>query len=151
MRLPRGRGSFDVIKTRVQLEPEFAGGGVLDNARTLVAEEGKSVLLRGLGSTIAGFAVHGALKYGGFEGVKYAIFHATVPSPPSPSTIDSPPPPRCRTRRDGGVLGTLPAGAGAHQDGLRPVASNFAAATARLFADEGVDGVFRSLPPYSRR
>ena len=88
-----GAVPLDVIKTRVQLEPEkFAGGGVLDNARTLVAEEGKSVLLRGLGSTMAGFAVHGARSSTEGSRVSNTQYSTrTVPSPPSPSTIDSPP------------------------------------------------------------
>ena len=145
-----GAVPLDVIKTRVQLEPEkFAGGGVLDNARTLVAEEGKSVLLRGLGSTMAGFGVHGALKYGGFEGVKYAIFHAD--GPVAAFAVDH----RLPTLLLAAALAETVASLGLcrlEQARIKMVsdaeyASNFAAATARLFADEGVDGVFRSLSP----
>jgi solute carrier family 25 phosphate transporter 3 len=67
---------LDVIKTRVQLDPEkFAGQGFTENAKTLVAEEGVGVLLGGLGSTALGYSLHGGIKYGGFEALKYAIFH----------------------------------------------------------------------------
>ena len=65
-----------MVKTRVQLEPEkFAGNGFLDNAKTLVAEEGVGVLLGGLGSTALGYSLHGSLKYAGFEWLKYAVVH----------------------------------------------------------------------------
>ena len=145
-----GAVPLDVIKTRVQLEPEkFSGGGVVDNARTLVAEEGWGVLLRGLGSTMAGFTVHGALKYGGFEGIKYAIFNAGGPI--AAFAVDH----RLPALLLAAALAETVASLGLcplEQARIKMVsdaeyASNFAAATARLFADEGVDGVFRSLPP----
>ena len=71
-----GAVPLDVIKTRVQLDPEkFAGKSTMESAETLVAEEGVGVLLGGLGSTALGYSVHGALKYGGFEYLKYAMVH----------------------------------------------------------------------------
>lgn len=72
-----GAVPLDVVKTRVQCQPEkFAGQGLVANARTLVAEEGAGVLLGGMGSTALGFGLHGAIKYGGFEALKYALVHA---------------------------------------------------------------------------
>ena len=145
-----GAVPLDVIKTRVQLEPEkFSGGGVVDNARTLVAEEGWGVLLRGLGSTMAGFTVHGSLKYGGFEGIKYAIFNAG--GPVAAFAVDH----RLPALLLAAALAETVASLGLcplEQARIKMVsdagyASNFTAATARLFADEGVDGVFRSLSP----
>jgi len=71
-----GAVPLDVIKTRVQIDPEkFAGQGWLQNGQTLVAEEGAGVLLGGLGSTTLGYSVHGGIKYGGFEALKYALVH----------------------------------------------------------------------------
>ena len=72
-----GAVPLDVVKTRVQQDPaKFAGGGVLDSARTLVKEEGWGVLSRGLGNTMLGFLLHGAFKYGGFEFLKQAFLES---------------------------------------------------------------------------
>ena len=71
-----GSVPLDVVKTRVQLDPEkFAGMSTMESAEKLVAEEGMQVLLGGLGSTALGYSIHGALKYGGFEFLKYAMVH----------------------------------------------------------------------------
>ena len=72
-----GAVPLDVIKTRVQQDPaRFEGLGVAGSAS---ADEGIFVLARGLGSTVAGYLLHGGFKYGGFEWMKYALFHSDVP------------------------------------------------------------------------
>ena len=61
-----GAVPLDVVKTRVQQDPaRFEGLGVAGSASALVADEGIFVLARGLGSTVAGYLLHGGFKYGG--------------------------------------------------------------------------------------
>ena len=53
------------MKTRIQLEPEKYNRGMLAGFRTVVAEEGAGALLTGLGPTVSGYFLQGALKFGG--------------------------------------------------------------------------------------
>lgn len=57
----------DVVKTRIQLEPEVYNKGMVNAFRQIVKNEGAGALLTGLGPTVAGYAVQGALKFGGYE------------------------------------------------------------------------------------
>ncbi|KAI9634844.1 putative mitochondrial phosphate carrier protein [Dioszegia hungarica] len=57
----------DVIKTRIQLEPEVYNRGMVTAFRQVVAAEGAGALLTGLGPTIVGYSIQGALKFGGYE------------------------------------------------------------------------------------
>ena len=69
-----GAVPLDVVKTRVQLNPKKYSGTFFENGATLVREEGPGVLLQGLGSTALGYFLHGALKYGGFESLKFTMY-----------------------------------------------------------------------------
>lgn len=53
------------VKTRIQLEPEKYNRGMLAGFRTVVKEEGAGALLTGLGPTVSGYFLQGALKFGG--------------------------------------------------------------------------------------
>jgi len=57
----------DVVKTRLQLDPEKYRGGMVGTARQIVAEEGAGALLTGFGPTFSGYFIQGALKFGGYE------------------------------------------------------------------------------------
>ncbi|KAG7528003.1 hypothetical protein FFLO_06458 [Filobasidium floriforme] len=57
----------DVVKTRIQLEPEVYNRGMVSGFRQVIAKEGAGALLTGLGPTVAGYSVQGALKFGGYE------------------------------------------------------------------------------------
>jgi len=57
----------DVVKTRIQLEPERYNSGMVSAFRTVVKEEGAGALLTGIGPTFAGYFLQGALKFGGYE------------------------------------------------------------------------------------
>lgn len=57
----------DVVKTRIQLDPEVYNKGMINAFRQIVKNEGAGALLTGLGPTVAGYAVQGALKFGGYE------------------------------------------------------------------------------------
>ncbi|KAJ9100891.1 mitochondrial phosphate carrier protein [Naganishia adeliensis] len=57
----------DVVKTRIQLEPEIYNRGMVGGFRQVIASEGAGALLTGLGPTVLGYAIQGALKFGGYE------------------------------------------------------------------------------------
>ena len=146
-----GAVPLDVVKTRVQQDPaKFAGGGVLDSAKTLVREEGWGVLSRGLGNTMLGFLLHGAFKYGGFEFLKQAFLESDNAEV---ATV-------CHDHR----LATLLVAAALAETlatvALLPLeqtrikmvsdadyASNAFEAIERLFHEEKLEGIVTSLPP----
>jgi len=57
----------DVVKTRIQLEPEVYNKGFIGGIRQIVGKEGAGALLTGLGPTAAGYFLQGAFKFGGYE------------------------------------------------------------------------------------
>ncbi|KAG2222383.1 hypothetical protein INT45_006905 [Circinella minor] len=57
----------DVVKTRIQLEPEVYNRGMIGGFRQVVAAEGAGALLTGFGPTAAGYFLQGAFKFGGYE------------------------------------------------------------------------------------
>lgn len=57
----------DVVKTRIQLQPEVYNRGMIAGFRQVVAAEGAGALLTGFGPTFAGYFLQGALKFGGYE------------------------------------------------------------------------------------
>jgi solute carrier family 25 (mitochondrial phosphate transporter), member 3 len=57
----------DVVKTRIQLQPEKYNSGMLAGFRTVIKEEGMMALSTGLGATAAGYFVQGWFKFGGVE------------------------------------------------------------------------------------
>jgi solute carrier family 25 phosphate transporter 3 len=57
----------DVVKTRIQLEPEIYNKGMISGFRQVISKEGAGALLTGLGPTVLGYSLQGALKFGGYE------------------------------------------------------------------------------------
>jgi len=57
----------DVVKTRIQLEPEVYNMGMVGSTQKIIAEEGASALLTGLAPTCAGYFIQGWFKFGGVE------------------------------------------------------------------------------------
>ena len=65
---------LDVVKTRLQTDPErYQGLGIWGAFEKIRREEGPGMLLKGLGATLAGYSIQGALKYG-----LYAMFKTVV-------------------------------------------------------------------------
>ncbi|TIB85447.1 hypothetical protein E3Q06_01912 [Wallemia mellicola] len=62
-----GATPIDVVKTRIQLEPETYRGGMLKSFRQIASTEGPGALLTGAGPTFAGYFLQGAFKFGGYE------------------------------------------------------------------------------------
>ncbi|KAE8224599.1 hypothetical protein CF319_g2523 [Tilletia indica] len=63
----------DVVKTRIQLEPQIYNKGMVAGFRQVASAEGAGALLTGLGPTIAGYFLQGGLKFGGYEFWKKTI------------------------------------------------------------------------------
>lgn len=67
----------DVVKTRMQAFPEKYKGGVASAAVDIIAEEGIGFLLAGLGPTVVGYGLEGALKFGFYETCKKLFSNVT--------------------------------------------------------------------------
>ena len=52
---------FDVVKTRMQTNPELYDGSVAAAFRRIARNEGPAFLWQGLGPTVVGYAIEGAL------------------------------------------------------------------------------------------
>jgi len=65
----------DVVKTRIQLQPELYTG-MSQGFKKVIAEEGASALATGLGATAVGYFVQGWFKFGGVEFFKINISKA---------------------------------------------------------------------------
>lgn len=61
---------FDVVKTKMQAEPEVFDSGFVDATTSLVKDNGPGVLLSGLVPTLVGFGLEGAVKFGVYEALK---------------------------------------------------------------------------------
>jgi len=70
---------FDVIKTKMQADPDTFDSGFKDAVLSMVKTDGPSVLLTGLLPTLIGFGVEGAIKFGVYESLKpvaMSLLHA---------------------------------------------------------------------------
>jgi solute carrier family 25 phosphate transporter 3 len=67
---------MDVVKTREQLDQAKYNKGFYGNFRQIVAAEGPSALLTGLGATATGYFVQGWFKFGGVEFFKIKFANA---------------------------------------------------------------------------
>lgn len=65
----------DVVKTRIQLQPEVYNKGMISAFGQVVKAEGAGALLTGVGPTFAGYFLQGALKFGGYEFWKKTIIN----------------------------------------------------------------------------
>eukprot|EP00614_Pseudopedinella_elastica_P014645 CAMPEP_0172582242 /NCGR_PEP_ID=MMETSP1068-20121228/1701_1 /TAXON_ID=35684 /ORGANISM="Pseudopedinella elastica, Strain CCMP716" /LENGTH=326 /DNA_ID=CAMNT_0013375541 /DNA_START=34 /DNA_END=1014 /DNA_ORIENTATION=+ len=57
----------DVVKTRMQLNPEAYNTGMVGGFKKVIAEEGAGALLTGLAPTAVGYFIQGSIKFGGVE------------------------------------------------------------------------------------
>ena len=72
---------IDVVKTKIQIEPELEGLSLREATKKIIEEEGPGELLVGLGPTVIGYGIEGALKFGLYESLKpffIGIFPANV-------------------------------------------------------------------------
>jgi solute carrier family 25 phosphate transporter 3 len=57
----------DVVKTRIQLNPEKYNRGMVGGFKQIIAEEGTGALASGFGPTAVGYFIQGWFKFGGVE------------------------------------------------------------------------------------
>merc|ERR1719183_1006310 len=57
----------DVVKTRIQLEPEVFNKGMVGGFKQVIEAEGMGALATGLGPTVVGYFIQGWFKFGGVE------------------------------------------------------------------------------------
>jgi solute carrier family 25 phosphate transporter 3 len=69
----------DVVKTRIQLQPEVYNKGMIAGFRQVVAAEGVGALATGLGPTVVGYFIQGWFKFGGVEFFKINLSGAMTP------------------------------------------------------------------------
>lgn len=61
---------IDVVKTRIQANPKVYDKGLIKATTAICQSDGPQVLLAGLGPTVAGYGVEGAMKFGVYEVMK---------------------------------------------------------------------------------
>lgn len=61
---------IDVVKTRIQADPEVFNKGLISSTKAIIEQDGAKALLGGLGPTIVGYGVEGAMKFGLYESLK---------------------------------------------------------------------------------
>jgi solute carrier family 25 phosphate transporter 3 len=69
----------DVVKTRIQLQPDVYNKGMVGGFRQVIAAEGVGALATGLGPTVAGYFVQGWFKFGGVEFFKINLAQSMGP------------------------------------------------------------------------
>jgi len=67
---------IDVVKTRIQLEPQKYNAGLMGGFRTVIKDEGVMALSTGLGATALGYFIQGWFKFGGVELFKIKAVNA---------------------------------------------------------------------------
>jgi len=75
---------IDVVKTKIQIEPALEGLSLRDATKKIVDEEGPGELLVGVGPTVVGYGIEGALKFGLYESLK-PFFLGLFPTSVDPS------------------------------------------------------------------
>lgn len=61
---------IDVVKTRKQVDPTLQEIGFMEATQKIVKEEGAGALVAGLGPTVFGYMMEGAMKFGVYEVLK---------------------------------------------------------------------------------
>jgi len=64
---------IDVVKTRMQAQPEVYDKGIQAATVSILKTEGPSALLGGLGPTVVGYGIEGAMKFGVYEVMKPVV------------------------------------------------------------------------------
>jgi solute carrier family 25 phosphate transporter 3 len=58
---------IDVVKTKMQAEPDVYNEGMASACMSILKTDGPSALLGGLGPTVVGYGIEGAMKFGVYE------------------------------------------------------------------------------------
>ena len=68
---------IDVVKTKMQTNPEKYNKGMIAAAKDIIKTEGIAFLLTGLAPTVVGYGLEGALKFGFYETFKMLFANLT--------------------------------------------------------------------------
>ena len=75
---------IDVVKTRIQSEPQkYDGLDIVGASQVVVEDDGYEALLKGFGPTVMGYGLEGAVKFGLYESLKptiVGILHLDTPN-----------------------------------------------------------------------
>mmetsp|Transcript_9042 Transcript_9042/g.17053 ORF Transcript_9042/g.17053 Transcript_9042/m.17053 type:complete len:338 (-) Transcript_9042:252-1265(-) len=66
---------IDVVKTKMQAQPEVYDKGMTAATLSILKTDGPSALLGGLGPTVVGYGIEGAMKFGVYEVMKPIMAH----------------------------------------------------------------------------
>ncbi len=80
---------IDVIKTKKQSDIKYKNMNMISTAMDIVSTEGSNALLGGLGPTVVGYGIEGAMKFGVYEIAK-PIFRAWLSGGVESSTTTNP-------------------------------------------------------------
>jgi len=117
----------DVVKTRIQLEPQKYNKGMIGGFKQVIGEEGVMALSTGLGATAIGYFIQGWFKFGGVEFFKIKAAGALGDAAP-------------------GLVAVLRVGlCGAARFALRPVLALLVALVAYSFAALGIAAVVANV------
>ncbi|KAL0481777.1 mitochondrial phosphate carrier protein [Acrasis kona] len=58
---------IDVVKTRIQIDPELKGFGMVRATKSILSTQSPSVLMTGFGATAVGYLIQGGTKFAGYE------------------------------------------------------------------------------------
>ena len=134
---------IDVVKTRIQSEPDaFQGQSLASAAKSIIRQDGYQALLSGLVPTVVGYGFEGALKFGLYESLKPNVVQLLNTNDPT----------------EGYLFASMAAGALAsivlcpmEQTRIRMVidpdfADGFLSGITRLGKEEGIGAIFYGLP-----
>jgi hypothetical protein len=133
---------IDVVKTKMQSAPERFNRGLQNAAKDIIAENGIQTLAVGLGPTVVGYGIEGALKFGLYESLKPSFVNLLSLSDPTEGYLAA-------SVTAGAVASTLLCPM--EQTRIRLVtdqnfATGFLDGFARLVREEGVGNIFYGLP-----
>jgi solute carrier family 25 phosphate transporter 3 len=133
---------IDVIKTRVQADPQKFSKGILPSATTIILKDGPEALLKGLGPTVLGYGLEGAAKFGLYESLK--------PEMTQLLNLDSPAIPYLIASVISGAIASVML-CPLERTRIRLVtdpnfSSNFVTGIPRLVEESGLFGLFSGLP-----
>eukprot|EP01100_Stratorugosa_tubuloviscum_P012135 TRINITY_DN560_c1_g3_i1.p1 TRINITY_DN560_c1_g3~~TRINITY_DN560_c1_g3_i1.p1 ORF type:complete len:288 (+),score=113.74 TRINITY_DN560_c1_g3_i1:142-1005(+) len=78
---------IDVVKTRIQIRPDYYCGGILNTAKKIIVEEGAKSLTLGIGPTFMGYFCQGALKFGLYDQFRSIIVDKAIETFPNTNNL----------------------------------------------------------------
>jgi solute carrier family 25 phosphate transporter 3 len=140
---------MDVVKTRMQANPKlYADKGIVQATMSIVKSDGASALLGGLGPTVVGYGIEGAMKFGVYEVLKPVVLQLmsimTTTTTTSSSSSDAP---RDANKSAAYIIASVVAGAVASAFLCPMESTRIRVVTSSDYKDQGL---FTALPKLVR-